>query len=312
MKISQYFSIALVILIIALLSAGCSENTSSTTGQIWTDTSYYYPNWMPDGRVVANRVDTTYQRTYSFFEGETNVIIDVEYYIVTMEADGSDEENLIQLSGFADKISCSPVGEKIAWLAEGEITVSDYHGNISATLEYATEFDWSPSGDKIVYQISQDNIINLYTINIDGSDKNLISSEAEEGTTLGYIFAGPVSWRDQNFISLVRFSPIMLARIFLINSDGSNHKLLVNGTSPQNYSDSEILYIGCEGSYIDRYSGVYKINIDGSNNTKLFDFPYETIETMKLSFDKNKIVYSDAGNYIHVINISDGQSTRLK
>lgn len=281
-KIYLIFLSLLLILLTTGMSGGCGETTHESS-------AYYSPNWMPDGRIICYKVTSKWSNALWGRKelGDTD-------YITAMSVEGTNEVNLFEntfKSGGGDAV-CSPTGERIAVYSPGYpegIAIYDYSGNKTLILsgEHVDSADWSPDGSKLAYISSR----KLYIVNADGTGNMQISSEASD----------PVSWRAGNIISY--------GYLFIIGADGTNNTKLVSGAYPQNYSSAEVVYLGADG--------VYKINTNGTGNSKLFSNYQRT--TLKLSFDNTKIVGGDliAGGGSHIggiwiTNISDGNSTKIR
>ena len=252
------------LLLTAVMMGGCASTSTSTL--------YDTPNWMPDGRIICGKlVVTTSQQFYG------GGISGSHSYVAAFYPSGTGEVNLFE-GGVGDGVNvmtCSPTGEMIAGIGNGQIIISDYLGNQTTVPNTSNVLylDWSPDATKLVYC---DTNHGLFIINRDGTGKTLLTSEAD----------GPISWRVGNVISY--------SNLYVIGSDGSNNKYIFAGRYPQNCSSSEIV---CQGS-----DGIYRVKNDGSSNVKLFsDYsPY----TLKLSFDDQKIVggaFGDSG--VWLVNI---------
>jgi hypothetical protein len=270
----------LLLFLAAGMGGGCGETT-------YESSAYYYPNWMPDGRIVCWKVASKWSEAL-FGRRELGTTA----YITAMNPDGSNETNIFEDSGWGGEITCSPTGEMIGYIAGlDKLTIINSDGTnkrvIPNVASGATYFDWSPDATKIAYSASN----KLYVINVDGTGNAILTIEA----------SGPISWRVGNILSY--------GYLYIIDSDGNNHNKLITGAYPQNYSISEVVYLGADG--------VYKVNMDGTNNVKLFS-GYDR-STLKLSFDNKQIVGgdfitgggSDIGG-IWVTNISDGISTKIR
>jgi len=226
---------------------------------------------MPDGRIICGKlVLTTSQQLYGGGISESHS------YVAAFYPSGTGEVNLFE-GGVGDGVNvmtCSPTGEMIAGIGDGQIIISDYAGNMTTVPNTSNVecLDWSPDATKLVFS---DTNRDLYVINRDGSGKTKIATSAEA-----------VAWRVGE--------KIVYGYLYTINSDGSDNQHLVDGGDPQKYSSNEVVYVHSHD--------VYKIGTDGTNDTKLFsDYkPY----TFKLSFDGQKIVggaFGDSG--IWLINI---------
>lgn len=262
--------------ILGLMLGGC--------GQTSTSILYDSPNWMPDGRIICNKlVMTSTQQLYGTGVSESHS------YITALTINNSNEvikeENLFEGEG-GNQTTCSPTGEFIAYLTVSTgITVSDYKGNKSLVpnTENPSYIDWSPDATKLVYT----DYINhkLYVINKDGTNKQLLTSEAN----------GPISWRIG--------STIFYSNLYAIDSSGNNNKYVFYGRNPQAASTEEII---CQGT-----DGIYKVIASNGASTKLFS-NYDRY-TLKLSFDGQKIVGGALGDPgIWIINIDGTGDKRLR
>ena len=284
---SKLFGFLLLIAVGGLLTGGCGETTHESS-------TYYSPNWMPDGRIICNKVTSKWSDSWFGRRelGDTN-------YIAAMSPDGSGETNLFEVSGAVEEITCSPTSEMIGWVVSGHgseaIKLSNYQGNILYTItapsgEVMQYFDWSPDASKIVYSTG-----NLNVINTDGSNNIQIATSAEA-----------VAWRVGG---QVVFEDSIINRIWVVAADGASNEVLVPPISarPQKTNDNKLVY---------RENGdqIKTINIDGTNKTDLFSGYGRT--TLKLSFTNTRIVGGDLRDIgivgIWVTNINDGTSTKLR
>ena len=263
--------------LVAGLLVGCGSTSTSTL--------YDTPNWMPDGRIICNKlVITTSQQLYG------GGISGAQGYMAAFYPSGTGEVNLFEIGALCGT-TCSPTGELIAAISPYyngityTILIYDYSGNVSqvpntSNVQY---LDWSPDATKLVY--SDDNR-DLYVINRDGTGKTKIATNAEA-----------VAWRVGEKIAYVG------NKLTLINSDGTGTLETVVGGRPQIKSNGDIVY-----QYL---SEVRSINNVGANETTLFSGyqPY----TFKLSYDGQNIVggaFGDPG--IWLINIDGTGSTEIR
>jgi len=252
--------------------------------KISTSTLYDNPSWMPDGRIICNKlVVTTTQQLYGTGISESHS------YIAALTINDNNEvikeENLFE-GGVGGSITCSPVGELIAFgeaLTSG-ITISDYRGNTSVVpnVENVTYSDWSPDGNRLVYSSGR----KLFIINKDGTGKTQIASDVDT-----------IAWRYGDKIAYVG------DKLTLINPDGTGTLETVVGGRPQIKSNGDIVY-----QYL---AEIKTINSAGTNEVTLFSGyqPY----TFKLSFDGQKIAGGALGDPgIWVINIDGTGYVRLR
>jgi len=294
------------IFLFVICLSGCGTSASTVT-------TYYWPNWIPDGRIIALKKEMTFTKNM-WGEG----ISDYKHYIVALTIDSNNtvikEENLFEVDqnlagrGLAE-ITCSPTGEMIGWVMSGHgfenIKISNYRGDILYTITAPSSvsmkyFDWSPDAAKIVYSAGNIYTGNLYITNIDGANNVQIATSAEA-----------VAWRTGEKIVYVYSSGTDYFKIGTIASDGSSNEVFpIIGSDPQKTDSARVIYRGY-GTQVE------SVKIDGNDKKVLFDNYDRT--TLKLSFDNTKIVGGDlitgGGSKIGgiwVTNISDGISTRIK
>lgn len=276
----------LVILAVALFGLATVMDGCGAT--VHESSAYYYPNWIPDGRIVCWKVTSRWSEAIWGRKEEGTTA-----YITAMDSDGKNEVNIFEDSGWGGEITCSPTGEMIGYIAyPDKLTIVNLNGtnkrvvpNVAGGAKY---FDWSPDGTKIAYTASN----KLYVINADGTGNTQVTSEA---------VGGSIAWRIGNKLSV--------SGIKVFNVDNHSAGYIVTGAYPQNYSANEVVYLGADG--------IYKINMDGTNGIKLFS--NYTHSTLKLAFDNTKIVGgdlitgggSDIGG-IWVTDINSGTSTKIR
>jgi Tol biopolymer transport system component len=281
--------------IAVLVVGGCGEISHESS-------SYYFPNWMPDGRIIACK---EFSQTTSSFWGPAPS--ELKYYITAITIDDNfnviKEENMFE--SFGREITCSPTGELIGYV-DGEIYITDYKGNnirkITSTNDAVKYFDWSPDATKIAYSANN----NLYIINIDGTNNNQIATSAEA-----------VAWRVGEKIVFVRYMGTDYSRIATVNSDRTSEEVtpLIGGDPQKN--ETNIYYRGREDLNKELINAVRVTSLDGSGDAlKISDYQRSTL---KLSFDNTRIVGGDlitgGGSWIGdiwIIDINSGNSKRIK
>jgi Tol biopolymer transport system component len=86
--------------------------------------------------------------------------------------------------------------------------------------------DWSPHGDKIVYQaVDEGGHLQVYVVNTDGSGKKALThGRSNDGQPVWSRDGGSVFWRsDQNGTAWA---------IYVMNADGSNARKLIDNAVP--------------------------------------------------------------------------------
>jgi len=275
-------------------AGGCGETT-------YESSSYYYPNWMPDGRIVCYKMTSRWSNALWGRKelGDANYIAAIT---INSSNEITREENLFEVSGGVEEITCSPTGELIGYISNpsniGDLTISSYAGTGKTIIPGVTGvsyFDWSPDATKIAYSANR----KLYVINIDGTNNTQIATSAEA-----------VAWRVGEKIAFVTYTGTQSAlTVSVMDEDGTNvMNLKTFASDPQILSDTnEVVYSGLGEE-------IRKINFDGYSDTLLFG-DYQR-STLKLSFDNTKIVGGDLRDSgilgIWVTDISSGNSTKIR
>jgi len=261
-----------------MLVTGCGSTSTSTL--------YDTPNWMPDGRIICGKlVLTTSQQLYGGGISESHS------YVAAFYPSGTGEVNLFEgwVGDGVNVITCSPIGEMLAGIGDGQIIISDYNGNKTtvpntSNVQY---LDWSPDATKLVFS---DTSRDLYVINRDGTGKTKIATSSEA-----------VAWRVGEKIAY--------GYLYTINSDGSDNQYLVDGGKPQIMNSGKIIY------YADLISpGKYKIKSIYPNGTDESEVlvSYDR-NTLMLSFDNTKIVGGVTGDTgIWLMNIDGTGYTKIR
>src|SRR3989339_169564 len=256
-----------------------------------TATSYYNPSWLPNGKIICTKFVNTYEQNLMWGGSKD---ISKDYYITTMNEDGSGEQDVKNVTSINTyivngEIATSPDGAYIAVAANSKIEVFDSNFNHYKSISpsgYPEHLDFSPTseGYKIVYTNSSNE---LRLTDIDGSVDALITTEAEN-----------VAWRSGDKI------------VYEFNSGGYTYlgRISIDGLSVENFSeygvyypqvsmfDSNIIYGIASTAYrkIDVSSFPPSVEIILSS----FDF-----SNPSLSFDNTKIVGGEWEGINKYINI---------
>jgi hypothetical protein len=191
-------------------------------------------------------------------------------------------------------VSASPLGNYVAYTEGNYIRIISSGGSTVKSIdcsESINSFDWSPDETRLAFATETNR--RLFVLNI--------SSEAitQIGTN-----AADVAWRKGEIIAY--------GYLNLINSDGSNNRLLTDGGKPQIMNSGKILY------YADFISlGEYMIKSmypTGTGETVVIS-DYDK-SSLKISFDNLKIVGGELeGNDIQGIwfaNLDGSQSKKIR
>lgn len=162
-----------------------------------------------------------------------------------------------------------------------QLFIRDIDGLNPTQLTFSSNKSWmpaiSPNGKKIAYVEESNVSADIYLINIDGTENQLLTS--------GGINITPVWTPDGNHI-LYTHTPTLNGtipqRIFIMEANGFNKTALINETG--NYSEvvPTISPDGSQVAFASDRSGhdqfeIWKANIDGANLTQLTTIGYDSI-----------------------------------
>ena len=254
--------LTLGLLMVTLL---CGMDGGCGIGRLTSD-YYYYPNWMPDGRIVCVKKRViTYSGSFVFPGKEEE-----HYYITTMSDEGTQEADIREISRLGQVVA-SPLGNYIAVTDWKNLRIFTSTGADVKSIdcgEGINSFDWSPDETRIAY--SGDESKDLFVLRVSDEVKTKIASSAEG-----------VAWRVGEVV--------IYGNLYCVNADGSQNSYLAAGRYPQKISTLEVIYQGAD-------FGVYKMSLyDRTSINKLFsDF---SRASLKLSFGGTKIVGGDLDGY---------------
>ncbi|MCH7573898.1 MAG: fibronectin type III domain-containing protein [Candidatus Marinimicrobia bacterium] len=198
---------------------------------------------------------------------------DGNYEIYVMDADGTNQTRLTNLSTGEGGPSWSPAGDKIIFESDRDgnleiyVVNADGTNSVRLTNNSASDFNasWSPDGTKIAFRTNRDGNEEIYVMNADGTNPvNLTNHSARDGEPHWSLDGSKIvfsSWRSGS------------AEIYSMNSDGSNVNLLTSGTTwsgdPHWSPDgSKIVYGSFGDIYVMNAAGTNPVNLTNSGVTE--------------------------------------------
>jgi len=254
----------------------------------YDEISYEFPGWTPEGLIYCQKVVTHYERKLGGLGiGYVTETLGVDHYYVTMDLNGNNETNL----PYSRYPYFSPKGNYAALINSNKISIIRRSDNqvifeYTPTNEGIAGLDWGPDEDRLIYVAGGKN---LFSISYDGSDCRHIVNNCRNAI-----------WANTNLI-ILEISSSEGVYLSSISKDGTDLKIFRYGYDPQITISNKILYafgdevrqIDYDGSndnlifssfnkgpirispnnnyilggaaYSSGYSGIWIINIDGSN-----------------------------------------------
>lgn len=291
------FNLVLVgLFIIAGLIGGCGNT-------YWDETIYSNPNWTPEGLVYCTKT-VHHHKKYGLGNNE---YLGTDYSYVTMDTDGNNETSL----PYNSYPYFSPKGTYVALITlEGSSNsnVAMNNGNtisiirrsdnakvyeFSPTTESISMLDWGPDEDKLVYLKNH-------------GDINIIKTNGSQDFNIA-ISGESVSWKYGDNIAF-QYLDGLYTPLAIIRYDGvSRINISTEGVSSPCISNIETNKI--YGDHATEY-GHTDINQTPPKYNKLFD-TFNGSNPMA-NFNNNKIVYSNYGGGVWIINIDGTNIKQLK
>ncbi|MBO3698297.1 PD40 domain-containing protein [Roseivirga sp. E12] len=254
---------------------------------------------------------TTYSDPWTSPDGSAIAVVKSDQNsndIVILDRNGQEEINLSSIINLEIKSNYkprwSPDGTKIAFstrhytndekteamwricVINRDGTNPVFIGSFSAAINTPI---WSPDGSKIIYHVFLQDPSDLFKTILDTS--MIMNSDGTNNRTLApqfeYVFIGNQSWFEDSkrVLSIVTTDPDLATEIVIIDAETGQHQQVTDVTPPLKTDislspDEEwILYVGSESTAQENTENVWKIRVDGSENTKLTDINYVTTAT---------------------------------
>jgi len=187
--------------------------TGGCGGESFVDsTSYQYPNWTPEGLIYCQKAVTHYRKYWGAIGGEYSENRGTDYYYVTMSTEGTNETTL----PYTSYPYFSPLGTYVALISGETISIVRRADNtqvhsFSPTTESISELDWGPDEGKLVFLTNNEN---LYVVNTDSTNSRLLTSECSD-----------ISWKHGNKIVYVTSRSDIYGRITTWNNAGETESI---------------------------------------------------------------------------------------
>lgn len=206
-----------------------ADGTNQT--RLTNDASYdYSPSWSADGSkivFISNRE--------AVVPSEDNIVVKMTYKIYTMNADGTEQKKINDLTIDDESPKWAPDGSKILFVSKRggnpEIYTMNTDGTNTTkitTSKYSIMPSWSPDGSKIVYRANENGNPEIYIMNADGTGKKKITNNLVAGESPSWSLDGSkilfVSKRD----NVLSSEETLTNEIYVMTFDGKNVNRLTN------------------------------------------------------------------------------------
>lgn len=230
----------------------------------------------------------------SWFIDKSKIMFSSDRYggseeICTMNPDGSNVTRITTDGNEYHYPSLSPDGSKIVFCSSRragnyDIFIMNVDGSNQVNLTPTSNghdhpASISPDGQKIAFQSNKDGDYEIYIMDIDGSNLTNISNSPTTEDQIGThpwlndgsrIVYNSGTWNNFNM------------QVYTMDTDGSNIVQLTtanagqhdNGNTSWSYDGQTILFVTCRdgGNYTN--TEIYKMNVDGTNKTRVTFFSY--------------------------------------
>ena len=236
------------------------------------------------------------------------------YWVYSLSIINTDGTGFTQLSTEVTKGFFTPDGTKIIGGSSQSLWSIDLDGSnfviLNDSLGNNEELTFSPDGEKIVFWSKDYLNADLYLMDIDGSNIQNLTN------TLQIAETKPQFSTDGNFILYIKFDRTdMENQIYSIcyrDIEGTFENEIVSFTYGIDglryylalWSGSEKIIYAFSGYPAGSEHGIFSVNIDGTDNTQLFQGYISNYYTFSISQDGSKITFKFDGDII-LLN-SDG------
>lgn len=224
---------------------------------------HFYPSLSPDGQSVV----------YAAFY-ETN-----NYEIYEMSLVDGSVKRLTNTLRIETAPEISPHGKRIVFTRASpdgtyQIMLMDRNGENMANLPQIFGWDptWSPDGKQILFASDRRGTVQLYTVNVNGSNLRILTNLPE--------IRGRSDWSPDGQYIVTYAGPAWKRELYILNADGTGvRQLTPSGGNSQGPSFSPDGQWVAFTAYFDHYGDdhgceIYLIRIDGSSLRRLTNNDY--------------------------------------